>query len=62
MSKIFICDNCGKEFPQAIEEEKVLDEHGVWHVYDLCAPCKNGLNEGKQTAVKDFVKKFKKEK
>jgi len=54
--KIFKCDKCNKEFPQAIEEEKVKDIHGVWTIYDLCAPCKNDLNDAKETTRKDFVK------
>ncbi|MCK9370359.1 hypothetical protein M0R04_10665 [Candidatus Dojkabacteria bacterium] len=56
MAKRFICDKCSKEFPQAIEEEKIKDIHGVWKVYDLCAPCKNSLEEKKEKARKDFVK------
>lgn len=56
MSKIFICDKCKKEFPQAIEEIQYKDEHAVWHVKDLCAPCKNKLEDNKKKLDKDFVK------
>lgn len=57
MSKQFICDRCGDIFPQAIEEEKVKDIHGNWTVYDLCAPCKNKLEVGKEKVRKEFIKK-----
>jgi hypothetical protein len=60
--KKFICDSCKSEFPQAIEEERVMDDHGVWHIYDLCAPCKNGLNDDHKKTTNDFIKTFKKEK
>jgi hypothetical protein len=60
MSKLFTCDNCGQTFPQAIEEEYYVDEHGENMVMDLCAPCKNSFHQEKDKAVKDFVKKLKK--
>ena len=51
--KLFTCDKCGKEFPQAIEEEFYKDEHGVNHVLDFCAPCKNNLESKKEKLKKD---------
>lgn len=56
MSKQFICDKCGHKFPQAIEEIPYKDEHGVWHTMDLCAPCKNILEENKVKLEKEFTK------
>ena len=56
MSKIYKCDKCSKEFPQAIEEIQYKDEHAVWHVLDLCAPCKNEMEVKREKVRKDFVK------
>lgn len=49
MSKVFECDKCGAKFPQPIDEELFIDEHGVEHIFDLCAPCRK--------KIKDEVKK-----
>lgn len=54
--KIFVCDKCGKKFPQAIEEVKFKDKHGNWHVLDLCAPDKNTLEAKKTDLEREFVK------
>jgi len=57
--KTFTCDQCGKEFPQAIEEEKYKDIHGNWYVFDLCAPCRNKyVNDIKEKPKKDFFDKL----
>jgi len=60
MSKIFTCDKCGKEFPQPLDEEKYLDEHGVWHVFDLCAPCRKEHTQKKKKNEDDYFKVLKK--
>ena len=65
MSKIFKCDNCGKEFPQPLDEEKYLDEHEVLRSFDLCAPCRAKLKADKEKPEGDFFEsiiKAKKEK
>ena len=56
--KKFTCDKCGAEFPQAIEEEKYKDEHGVWYVFDLCAPCRGKLKTDREKQNKDFLGKL----
>lgn len=43
--RIFICDECGKEFPHPLDQEKYRDKHGDWHVFDLCAPCRKNMQE-----------------
>jgi len=53
----FTCDNCGDEFPQAIEVAKYKDEHAVWHTYDFCAPCNNLLK--KEKSGDTFLKEVK---
>jgi hypothetical protein len=61
--KVFICDKCKKEFPQPLDEEKYLDEHGEWRVFDLCAPCRKGLKGEEDKSVDTFFKPLiKKEK
>ena len=62
ISKHYICDKCGKEFPQAIEEEKYKDVHGKWHVFDLCAPCKNSFKTKKDKPSKDYFETIIKKK
>lgn len=62
MSKQYICDNCGASFVFPIEEEKFTDEHGIVHILDLCAPCKNKLITEKQKESKAFFEKLLKEK
>jgi len=54
MTKIFVCDKCKKEFPQPLDEEKYKDEHGNWHVFDLCAPCRGELDTDKKKPEKDY--------
>ena len=54
MTKIFQCDSCNKKFPQPIDEEKYKDEHGNWHVFDLCAPCRGELKVKKEKPEKDY--------
>ena len=60
--KQFTCDSCGQVFNWPIEEEKVIDEHEVAHVLDLCAPCKNKLLGDKVEVSKNFLKNIAKEK
>ena len=62
MAKIFICDNCNKQFPSPLDEEKFKDEHGVWHSFDLCAPCRQVLREGKRETEHGYFDKIIKEK
>ena len=56
MTKLFICDKCGTEFPQPLDEEKYKDEHGNWHVFDLCAPCRADLKVVRAKPEKEFFK------
>lgn len=56
--RIFKCDNCDREFPQAIDFEEYKDEHGVWHVIDLCAPCRGKLKVDRAKPDKDFLGKI----
>ena len=56
--KTFTCDKCGATFPQAIEEEKYKDEHDVWHVFDLCAPCRKKLAEDKNKPIESYFDKL----
>jgi len=58
----FICDNCGAEFPEPLDQEQHMDKHGILTMYDLCAPCRKKLTEGKTLAEKDFFSKVKKDK
>ena len=60
MSKIFTCDNCAKQFPQPLDEEKYRDEHGEWQTYDLCAPCRKELQLERSKPIKSFMDKIKK--
>lgn len=62
MTKIFSCDNCGKQFPSPLDEEKITDEHGVTYTLDLCAPCRKLLGEKKQKVHQDFLKEVLKKK
>lgn len=62
MAKIFICDDCKKEFPQPLDEEKYKDIHGEWHVFDLCAPCRQKLEEKKEKTKKEYFEVLIKEK
>lgn len=55
--KIFICDSCKKEFGGPLDEELIMDEHGVEHVFDLCAPCRKELHDGKNKVEKDLARK-----
>lgn len=54
MTKIYVCDKCGKEFPQALDEEKYKDIHGDWHVFDLCAPCRSEFDTKVKKPKKDY--------
>ena len=54
MTKIFICDKCGKEYSQPLDEEKYKDEHGTWHTFDLCAPDRADLKVKKDKPSKDY--------
>jgi hypothetical protein len=58
MSKRFICDNCKKEFLQPLDEEMYKDIHGVWHTFDLCAPCRGELKGKKDKTNKDYFDKL----
>jgi len=58
--KLFTCDNCGFESSQPLDEEKHLDNHGVWHTYDLCAPCRKKLKEKFKKTTDEFIKAMKK--
>lgn len=58
MSKIFICDNCKKEFSQPLDEEKYKDVHGNWHSFDLCAPCRVKLKKEREKPEKAFLGKL----
>ncbi len=58
----FTCDKCGAVFPQPLDEEKYKDEHGEWHVYDLCAPCRTILKQERGKPDRTFFSKIKKEK
>lgn len=62
MSRLYKCDNCGREFPQAIDFVEYKDEHGVWYVIDLCAPCRGELKEKRAKPDKDFLGKIVKAK
>jgi hypothetical protein len=56
--RIFICDNCKKQFPQPLDEEMYKDKAGEWHTLDLCAPCRK-LNKDAETKTKqDFFEKL----
>jgi hypothetical protein len=60
MSKIFICDNCFRQFPQPLDEETYKDEHGEWHVFDLCAPCRKLKLDAETVNKKDYFDKLAK--
>lgn len=55
--KIFICDNCQKQFSQPLDEEMYKDENGNWKMLDLCAPCRKSLKEQKSGVEKTFFDK-----
>lgn len=59
--KHFVCDKCGKDFPQPLDEEKYKDIHGNWHVFDLCAPCRSGFSKSQKDSVDKFFKKLAKQ-
>lgn len=52
MSKLFICDNCGQEFSQPLDEVKTTVEDKII-VLDLCAVCRQKLEK----SVNDFRQK-----
>lgn len=58
MSKIYGCDKCGREFPQPLDEIKYKDEHGIWHVFDLCAPCRKKLKVEREKSDKNYLGKL----
>lgn len=60
MARIFKCDNCGKEFPEPLDQEKYTDEHGVTTMLDLCAPCRKLLSDARQKPEDDFLGKIAK--
>ena len=62
MTKIFICDECGREFPQPLDEIKYKDEHGDWYVFDFCAPCREDLKEVTEEPAKEYFDKKVKDK
>lgn len=60
MSKLFICDNCKKEWNGPLDEVQHLAVNGVLESYDLCAACRKVLKEEKQKAERTFFDKIKK--
>ena len=54
MTKIFICDECGDQFPQPLDEAKYKDVHGNWYVFDFCAPCRGELKIKEEKPKKDY--------
>jgi hypothetical protein len=60
--RIFICDNCKREFPEPLDQEKHTDIHGVTTNYDLCAPCRKKLKDEKAKPVTGFFAKIKEKK
>jgi len=58
MSKNFICDSCGDIFPQPLDEIEYKDEHGVNHIFDLCAPCRKNIKDKKTKSDKDVLGKL----
>lgn len=55
MSRIFICDNCEKQFPEPLDQEMYKDEHGVWYTLDLCAPCRSIFNSNQEQTKTTFL-------
>jgi len=62
MARQYTCDKCGREFPQAIDYVEYKDEHAVWHVVDLCAPCRAELKTERAKPDKAFLGKIVKDK
>lgn len=60
--RIFICDQCKKEFPQPLDEEKYRDIHGEWYSFDLCAPCRAKLKVERRKPEDSFLGKLVKDK
>jgi hypothetical protein len=58
MSKQFTCDSCGDTFPQPLDEVFYKDEHGVDHIFDLCAPCRKNIKDKKTKSDKDVLGKL----
>lgn len=58
MSKIFICDKCKEEFNGPLDEEQYLDENGIPHTFDLCAPCRSELKTKREKVHKDYFEKL----
>lgn len=58
MSKLFICDKCGKQFNSPLDEEHFTDEHGVNYTFDMCAPCRKDLREERDNTHKEFFGKL----
>lgn len=58
MAKIFICDSCKKEFSQPLDEIFYKDEHGVNHIFDMCAPCRTDIKSKNSKHDKDVLGKL----
>jgi hypothetical protein len=58
MAKIFICDNCKKEFSSPLDEEKYKADDGTWYTFDLCAPCRGEKKSVEETAKKNYFDKL----
>jgi hypothetical protein len=59
--KTFTCDSCGDVFPNALDEIFYKDEHGIGHVFDLCAPCRKKIKDKQEKSNKDVLGKLVKE-
>lgn len=55
MAKLFICDDCGNQFPQPLDEIEYRDEHGINHIFDLCAPCRKKIKDKQAKTDKDVL-------
>jgi len=47
---VYYCDNCDKEFGGPLDRE---------NGYDLCAPCRKELEDGKKAVEDEFFGKIK---
>lgn len=55
MAKLFVCDNCEKQFKQALDEVLWVDG-GTQKVVDLCAPCRADMKGDVEKYAKDKLK------
>ena len=60
MSKLYICDKCGKKFKQPLDEVRITVGN-KFYVLDLCAVCRKKIDDEIRTYRINKLKKLIKE-